>query len=80
MITSVASSDGVDWVRLAAGGLLAVGLALASYGAYLHMSIAGRVRAGNCDGCAPWHPLFVVAPLLLGSVLVLGGGYVIYRR
>jgi hypothetical protein len=74
------ATDGADWVPIAAGGLLAIGLALASYGAYLHLSIAGRVRAGDCDGCAPWHPLFVVAPLVLGSALVLGGGYIIYQR
>lgn len=80
MTANAAASNGVDWIRIAGGGLLVIGLVLASYGSYLHFSIAGRVQAGNCDGCAPWHPLFVVAPLVLGSALVLGGGYVIYRR
>lgn len=80
MTANAATTDGIDWVRIVAGALLVSGLALASYGAYLHLSIAGRVQAGNCDGCAPWHPLFVVAPLLLGSALVLGGSYLIYRR
>jgi hypothetical protein len=60
--------------------VLVAGLGLAGTGSYLHLTIAARVRAGNCDGCAPWHPLFVVAPLLVGIVLVLIGGYVLYRR
>ena len=80
MTVDAATTESVDWVRIVAGGLLVIGLALASYGAYLHFSIAGRVQAGNCDGCAPWHPLFVVTPLGLGSALVLGVGYVFYRR
>jgi hypothetical protein len=78
--TNAAATGGADRVRIVAGGLLTIGLALASYGAYLHFSIAARVRAGNCDGCAPWHPLFVVAPLVLGSALALGGGSLIYQR
>lgn len=62
-------------------GLLAVGgLALAGYGTYLHFSIAARVSAGQCDGCAPWHPLFVVAPIVVGTVLLVLAGYLITRR
>ena len=78
MNTNAAATDGVDWVRIVAGGLLTIGLALAGYGAYLHVSIATRVQAGSCDGCAPWHPLFVVTPLVLGSAFVLAGSYLIY--
>lgn len=62
------------------GGLLLVpGLALAGYGSYLHFSIAARVSAGQCDGCAPWHPLFVVAPIVVGAALILLGAYLVYR-
>ncbi|MFB6303978.1 MAG: hypothetical protein ABEH47_02330 [Haloferacaceae archaeon] len=65
---------------VAAGLALLVGLALAGGGGYLHLTLAAQVRAGNCDGCEPWHPLLVVAPLVAGSALVLGSGYVLARR
>lgn len=55
-------------------GLL--GAVLAGYGAYTHFSIAART---NCDGCAPWHPLFVVAPLVLGALLLVGAAVLRYR-
>lgn len=54
-----------------AGVLGAAGLALAGYGAYTHQSALGP----RCDGCEPWHPLLVVAPLVFGLVLVSTGGY-----
>lgn len=50
--------------------LFAAGLALVGYGASVHLSVATRVGAGRCDGCAPAHPLFVVAPLAVGAPLI----------
>ncbi|WP_276260675.1 hypothetical protein [Haloglomus litoreum] len=50
-------------------GLL--GAAVAGYGAYTHLTVAAQV---NCDGCEPWHPLLVVAPLVVGSLLVVAAG------
>jgi hypothetical protein len=73
-------STGSGWLRAAVGVVFAGGLALSGYAAYLHVSIASRVRAGSCDGCSPWHPLFVVAPMALGATLVLGAGFVLSRR
>ena len=51
------------------GLLLVSGLGLAGAGTYLHLTIAARVSAGQCDGCAPWHPLFVVTPIVAGVVI-----------
>lgn len=65
---------------LLAGLLLVAGLGLAGYGGYVHVTVAARVSAGRCDGCAPWHPLFVLAPLVAGAALVLLAGYLAYRR
>ena len=59
------------------GVLAAAGAALLGYGAYAHFSVVGRTR---CDGCAPWHPLFVVAPVVLGAVLVVAGIGLLVRR
>lgn len=75
--TPESSTDG----RLSLGRLLPwvvgiVGAALASYGAHMHLSIAAKT---NCDGCEPWHPLFVLAPLVLGILLVLAAGTARYR-
>lgn len=44
-----------------------VGLALLGVGTYAHLSVASRA---HCDGCEPWHPLFVLAPLVVGVVIV----------
>ncbi len=60
--------------------LLVSGLALAGFGLALHVQIAGYLSAGRCDGCAPWHPLLVVAPLVVGTATALGSGYVLARR
>ena len=66
--------------RGGAGGLLLVaGLALAGYGSYLHRTLAARVSAGQCDGCQPWHPLFVVTPIVVGAAFLLAGGYLLSR-
>jgi hypothetical protein len=71
-----------DVDRRAAPGtaLVAVGVAPAGSGACLHSGIAGRVSAGRCDGCDPWHPLSVVAPLVVGTALVLAGTRLYTRR
>lgn len=62
------------------GGLLLVpGVVLAGVGGYFHVTLAARVRAGRCDGCEPWHPLVVVAPLLVGVACLLLAGYLLSR-
>ena len=63
-----------------AGLLFLIGLVLSGYGSYTHVTIAARVGAGQCDGCAPWHPLFVITPLVVGIGLVLLTGYRLIRR
>lgn len=60
--------------------LLVAGLGLAGYGSYIHFTVAAQMRTGRCDGCAPWHPLFVLAPLVIGFAFVLIAGYLLYRR
>lgn len=60
--------------------LLVAGFGLAGVGSYMHLTVAARVRAGQCDGCAPWHPLFVLAPLGIGIGLLLIAGYLHSRR
>lgn len=61
--------------RIASATAALVGIALASYGGYTQYTIASKVAAGACDGCAPWHPLFVVAPLVVGVLLLSAGSY-----
>jgi len=56
-----------------------VGIALASYGGYTQYAISSRFAAGVCDGCSPWHPLFVLAPLVLGIALIAGGSYALAK-
>lgn len=53
-----------------------VGLALLGSATYAHFSIAGATR---CDGCTPWHPLFVLAPLVGGAAFVASAG-LLYAR
>lgn len=77
--STLASSDGWTPRRAVAGLLLLVGLGLVGWGGYLHLTIAGRVRAGACDGCAPWHPLFVVTPLVVGTASLLAAGALLRR-
>jgi len=65
--------------RLASATAALLGLVLASYGGYTQYTIASRVAAGACDGCAPWHPLFVVAPLVVGVALLAAGSYALAK-
>jgi hypothetical protein len=65
---------------LLTGLALLAGIGLVGTGSYFHVTTAAQVSAGQCDGCEPWHPLFILAPLVLGSLLVLTGGYLWYRR
>lgn len=71
-----------EWTAsdLGAGLLVVAGLALSGYGSYVHFTVAARVAAGRCDGCAPWHPLLVVTPLVVGVASVILGGYLLSRR
>lgn len=73
--TAQSSTDHVTPTRLASATTALLGIALASYGGYTQYTIAARVAAGVCDGCTPWHPLFVVAPLLVGITLLSAGSY-----
>ena len=58
--------------------VLTTGLLLVGWGAYWHLTIRAKLQAGHCDGCAPWHE-FIVAPLVVGVVLVAGAGYLLAR-
>jgi hypothetical protein len=61
--------------RWIAGAAWFVGFVLVSYGFSAHNSAA----TGRGDAAAPWHPLFVLAPLLVGGALVVGGGVLLVR-
>lgn len=65
---------------LLTGLALVVGIGLVGIGSYYHLTVAAQVSAGRCDGCEPWHPLLVLAPLGLGSLLVTISAYLGYRR
>lgn len=67
-VDETAAGRGVG--RVAPPAIASVGVVLVGIGVYMNRSIAGRAR---CDGCEPWHPLFVLAPMLLGTVLVAAG-------
>lgn len=69
-----------DVSKAVASALLVVGLGLGGWGTYLHLSLSGRIQAGVCDGCAPWHPLFVVAPLVAGTTLLTAAGYLFVQE
>jgi hypothetical protein len=73
------ASDRITLTRAASAFVALLGIALASYGGYTQYRIASRLAAGACDGCSPWHPLFVVAPLALGIALIAGGSYVLAK-
>lgn len=73
--TAQSSTEHVTPTRLASATAVLLGTALASYGGYTQYTIAAKVASGVCDGCAPWHPLFVVAPLLVGITLLAAGSY-----
>ncbi|WP_137287072.1 hypothetical protein [Halorussus salinisoli] len=51
------------------------GLGVIALAVEFHLDATGS----NCDGCAPFHPLFVLAPLVAGAALTLGG-YALWRR
>jgi hypothetical protein len=59
---------------------LVPGIGFVGVGSYIHLTVTAQARTGQCDGCEPWHPLFVLAPLVVGSLLVLVGGYLRYHR
>jgi len=62
------------------GLIFLIGLALSGYGGYTHFTTAAKLNNTHCDGCAPWHPLFVLTPLIVGASLVFLGGYFLFRR
>lgn len=61
--------------RLLAVGILLVGVGLTLTGASVHLAATGPA----CDGCAPYHPLFVVTPVGLGALLTTAGGWLLGR-
>lgn len=75
MLSALGSDDRAR-VRLLPVLVAAVGVVLLGYGLSAHRLATGVAR---CDGCAPWHPLFVVAPLVVGGVLVVGGALLARR-
>lgn len=79
MPTARSSSTPLTPTRLASATAALLGVALASYGGYTQYTIASQVAAGACDGCSPWHPLFVVAPLVVGVVLLAAGSYTLAK-
>ena len=74
---TVNANDRLEPSKILASVLFVAGIALLGYGTYTHFSIAGVAR---CDACAPWHPLFVLAPLGLGALLVVGAAYVFFSK
>lgn len=62
--------------HLLALGVLLVGVGLALTGVGFHAQATGP----RCDGCAPYHPLFVLAPLGVGAVLTTVGGWLLGRE
>lgn len=75
MPTAQSARPALTPTRLASAAAVLVGLALASYGGYTQYTISAALARGACDGCSPWHPLFVVAPLVVGVGLVAAGSY-----
>lgn len=65
--------------RVASAFAVLVGLTLASYGASVQYDASQAIAAGTCDGCTPWHPLFVVTPLAVGIGLVAIGSYTLAK-
>lgn len=61
--------------RMLAVGLLLVGVGLAVTGVSVHLG----ATAASCDGCSPFHPLFVVTPIGLGAALTTAGGWLLGR-
>lgn len=72
-----------QWARRwALRTLFIAGIGLVGAGAYVHATIGGRtlghcVESGACD---PWHPTWVVTPVVLGTAFVAVAGYLRYRR
>jgi hypothetical protein len=54
-------------------GVLLMGVGFALTGVSVH------VEATTCDGCTPYHPLFVVAPVGIGATLTTAGGWLLGR-
>ncbi|WP_049902747.1 hypothetical protein [Halococcus agarilyticus] len=72
---------GTPLERVLVGMTGIVGAMSIGYGLYAHISVTAMMGARHCDGCTPWHPLFVVAPLVGGAVLVLGTvAFLVSRR
>lgn len=66
--------------RLLSTGLALIGLALVGYGGSVQLTVTAAAPHGRGDGCDPWHPLFVVAPIVVGVTLLLVAGLRYARR
>lgn len=60
-------------------GAVLLGLVFVGYGTYMHVTMGDRTL-GACEVCNPWHPQWVVTPLVLGAALLVVGGYLVTRR
>lgn len=77
--TDMLEEAGPVWAtprHLLALGVLLVGVGLALTGVGFHVEATGP----RCDGCAPFHPLFVLAPLGVGAALTIAGGWLLGRE
>lgn len=62
--------------------LFAIGAGLIAYGSYMHLTIGDRTL-GNClesGACDPWHPTWVVAPLVVGTLSLVVAVVLARRR
>ena len=57
-----------------------VGIGLVALGTYAHFGAVVARVIGDCDGCAPWHPLFVIAPLVVGTAAAVAASYYLAGR
>lgn len=64
--------------RVLVGVLTVAGLALLTYGGFMHETMGDRTL-GHCYVCDPWDPTYVLAPLVVGGALLVLAG-VVWRR
>lgn len=62
--------------------LAVVGLGSVGYGGYMHFTMGDRTL-GNCletNVCNPWHPQWVIAPLVIGVISIFLAVYLFSNR
>lgn len=65
--------------RIASAVAILIGVGLASYGGYTQYALTTAIERSPCPSCAAWDPVAVVAPLVLGIVLVATGSFALAR-